>query len=110
MLDEALLHDSDTQHWRAWCKRSGVPFRPRGGERRFDDYDLVLSAAEAGVGVAIARWPLAAHVVPSGRLVRIDEFDFPDKDAHYIVTRTGDVRRAIRQLASRLIEMAAVSP
>ena len=78
-MHETLLHDSDTQHWRAWCRHSGVQYKPRGGERRFDDYDLVLGAAEAGLGVAIARWPLASAAVNSGRLVRIDGFEFPGR-------------------------------
>lgn len=107
VVRETLLHDSDAQHWRAWCKQSGVPYRPRGGERRFDDYDLVLSAAEAGLGVAIARWPLAAAALNSGRLVRIDDREFAGLKAHYIVTRSGDTRAAVHRLAARLSTMAA---
>ena len=109
ILRETLLHDSDAQHWRTWCKQSGVPYRPRGGERRFDDYDLLLSAAEAGLGVAIARWPLAAAALNSRRLVRIDDREFPGVKAHYIVTRNGDTRVPVHRLAARLITMAAAS-
>jgi DNA-binding transcriptional LysR family regulator len=108
-LRETLLHDSDTQHWRAWCKHSGVPYRPRGEERRFDDYDLVLSAAEAGLGVAIARWPLAADAINSGRLVRIDGPEFSGAKAHYIVTRNGDARVPVHRLGVQLIALAAAS-
>jgi LysR family glycine cleavage system transcriptional activator len=104
-LTEPLLHDSDTQHWRMWCKQSAIAYRPRGGERRFDDYDLVLAAAEQGLGVAIARWPLAAAALDSGRLVRIGGPEFPGTKAHYIVTRSGDARAAVRQLSDALMEL-----
>src|SRR5690606_25749658 len=100
VLAEMLLHDSDSQPWQAWCDASGVRYRPRGGERRFDDYDLLLAAAEGGLGVAIARWPLAASALASGRLVRLHgpEFDLPK--AHYIVTKNGETRRSVRELSA----------
>lgn len=107
ILAESLLHDSDTQHWRMWCKQAGSAYRPRGGERRFDDYDLVLAAAEQGLGVAIARWPLAAAALDSGRLVRIGGPEFPGTKAHYIVTRSADARAAIRQLSDALMSLVA---
>ncbi len=106
-LDELLLHDSDTQQWRMWCKHAAIPYRPRGGERRFDDYDLVLAAAEGGLGVAIARWPMAATALDEGRLVRIGGPEFPGTKAHYIVTRSGEMRAAISQLSDALTELAA---
>lgn len=106
-LQEVLLHDSDTQHWRIWCKHAAIHYRPRGGERRFDDYDLVLAAAEAGLGVAIARWPLAAAALDAGRLVRLGGPEFPGTKAHYIVTRSGELRTTIRQLSDALMALAA---
>jgi LysR family transcriptional regulator, glycine cleavage system transcriptional activator len=105
LLSEPLLHDSDTQHWRMWCKQTGSAYRPRGGERRFDDYDLVLTAAEQGLGVAIARWPLAAAALDSGRLVRVEGPEFSGTKAHYIVTRSGESRAAIHQLADALVDL-----
>jgi len=107
MLRVTLLHDSDTQHWRTWCEHAGIAYRPRGGEHRFDDYDLVLAAAEAGLGIAIARWPLAAPMLESGRIVRIGGPEFAATTAHYIVTRNGEARLAVHQLANALIALAA---
>jgi LysR family glycine cleavage system transcriptional activator len=104
-LAQTLLHDSDAQHWRMWCKQAGSAYRPRGGERRFDDYDLVLAAAEQGLGVAIARWPLAAAALDSGRLVRIGGPEFPGMKAHYIVTRSAEARAAIHQLSDALMSL-----
>jgi len=106
-LTESLLHDSDTQHWRMWCKHADIAYRPRGGERRFDDYDLVLAAAEAGLGIAIARWPLAAAALDSGRLVRLRGPEFAGPKAHHIVTRSGEGRAVIHQLSDALMELVA---
>ena len=32
--------------WRTWFDALGVPFKPRAQDRRFEDYNLVLAAAE----------------------------------------------------------------
>lgn len=106
VLNHTLLHDSDTEHWRSWCAQAGVAYRPRDGERRFDDYDLVLATAEAGLGVAIGRWPLVKAALDAGRLVRIDGPEFTGKKAHHIVTRNGETRLAVRQLTRVLATMA----
>lgn len=108
VLAETLLHDSDTQQWRTWCKHAGIPYRPRGGERRFDDYDLVLAAVEAGLGVAIARWPLASAALNAKRLVRLSGPEFPGNKAHYIVTRNGESRLAVHRLVEELKKLVAL--
>jgi DNA-binding transcriptional LysR family regulator len=105
-LGETLLHDTDTRHWRQWCEHAGIAYRPRTGERRFDDYDLVLSAAEADLGVAIARWPLAQDAIESGRLVRLAGPEWPGAKAHYLVMRSGETRSAVRRLADALVAHA----
>ena len=110
IMTETLLHDSDTQQWRTWCKHAGIPYKPRNGERRFDDYDLVLSAAETGLGVAIARWPLASAALNAKRLVRMGGPEFPGNKAHYIVTRNGEVRLVVHRLVEELKKQAALNP
>jgi DNA-binding transcriptional LysR family regulator len=107
VLEQTLLHDTDATHWRQWCQHAGVAYRPRGGERRFEDYDLVLAAAESGVGIAMARWPLAASVLESGRLVRIPGPEFASANSHYVITRTGEIRSAVLLARERLVAEAA---
>jgi DNA-binding transcriptional LysR family regulator len=106
LLDQTLLHDSDTQHWRAWCAQAGIAYRPRQGERRFDDYDLVLATAEAGLGVAIGRWPLVKAALDAGRLIRLEGPEFIGKKAHHVVTRNGETRLAVLELTRVLMTMA----
>ena len=71
LLDQVLIHDTDSNGWRLWFRQAGVPFRPKGGELRFDDYDLALSAAERGIGLVLARSPISDGYEHSGKLVRL---------------------------------------
>ncbi|HVF17123.1 MAG TPA: LysR substrate-binding domain-containing protein, partial [Steroidobacteraceae bacterium] len=79
-----LLHDSDTRQWRAWLDAAGSRFRNHTHDRRFEDYDLVLAACEAGLGIALLRAPLADSYVNSGRLVQTSKRAIPNVHAHYL--------------------------
>ena len=72
ILDYPLVHDSDASGWRAWFAAQGMDYRPRPQDRRFEDYNLVLDAAAYGLGVALARPPLAGEALRSGRVVAVD--------------------------------------
>src|SRR5690606_33146860 len=50
--DLALIHDSDVTQWRAWLREDALRYSPRWQDRRFEDYDSVLAAAGAGLGIA----------------------------------------------------------
>jgi LysR family glycine cleavage system transcriptional activator len=106
VLEHPLLHDTDTRLWRHWFALAKVPYRPRAGELRFEDYDLALSAAEAGLGIALARAPLAADALRAGRLVRLPGPAFRNPKAMYVVTRPGDPRREVRLLVDRMRRLA----
>lgn len=107
VLAERLLHDDDGSDWRVWCRAAGQPFRPAGGERRFDDYDLVLLAAQSGLGVAIARRPLADEAILSGHLAIVPGPAVKRAEGHFVVTRSGETRANILKLRDRLISLAA---
>ena len=72
LLDVPLLHDSDVTGWRAWFDALAIPLKPRAQDRRFEDYTLVLAAAEAGLGVALARVPFADTYLRRSGLVRVE--------------------------------------
>lgn len=66
-----LLHDRDPQaSWAAWFAAHPVPGIDIRRGPRFASSDLVLQAAEAGLGIALARHRLAAASVDAGALVR----------------------------------------
>lgn len=104
ILREILLHDSDAAGWRRWFSEAGCPYRPRGGERRFDDYDLTLSAAVAGLGVALARDPLSRRHEDSGVLVRLEGPVVPATQSHFVVIRSWETREAVLRLSQRMLK------
>jgi LysR family glycine cleavage system transcriptional activator len=86
-----LLHDDSPDldktcpDWRMWLRAariSGIDWR-RGP--RFNQSSLVLEAAVAGRGVALAKSTLAAADLAAGRIVRLADTDQPVEFAHYLV-------------------------
>lgn len=107
LLRQPLLHDSDVSHWRGWLAGAGIRYRPRWQDRRFEDYDSVLVAAEAGLGVALLRAPLAETAIAAGRLGYVAPRAEPNPAAHYACLRAGETRAAVIELADRLLALAA---
>lgn len=103
LLARPLLHDSDVSQWRGWLGGAGVRYRPRWQDRRFEDYDSVLAAAGAELGVALLRAPLAEAWVADGRLAWVAPRTEPNPAAHYLCLRAGETRSAVLELAARLL-------
>jgi LysR family glycine cleavage system transcriptional activator len=82
-----LLHSS-SEPWSVW--RSG-PHAPQWAETwpergyAFDDSTAIVRSAEAGAGLALARWSLVATEVQSGRLVIASRHVTPYVRAYYFV-------------------------
>ena len=55
--------------WAEWAEASGVDLGPGAGPREFDHMFYMLEAAAAGLGVAVASWPLVEQDIERGRLV-----------------------------------------
>lgn len=80
-----LLHDDSFGDWRVWLLAAGVEgVNPEQGTI-FHDSSMLLQAAVAGQGVALARGVLVADELKSGRLVRPFELSLPAEYAYYIV-------------------------
>jgi LysR family transcriptional regulator, glycine cleavage system transcriptional activator len=104
ILAHPLLHDSDLTGWRAWFDGHGVSLKGRQHDRRFEDYTLVLSAAESGLGIALARLPIAATRLQGSKLVRLDRRTVTNPLANYIVTSKQERRPEVLELIRRLKE------
>lgn len=102
LLRHPLIHDSDASQWRLWLAAADLPFRPRSMDRRFEDYDLVLAAARAGLGVAMARLPLAQPWLDDGSLVAVSTRMVENPLAHFVVLRADEDRAAVLRLQGRL--------
>lgn len=107
LAEMPLLHDSDTSQWRAWLDEHGARFRAKAADRRFEDYDLVLAAAQAGLGVALLRSPLADQALAQGRLVRVSRHAIGNVAGHYVVSAAGEDRGAVLRTAELLLATTA---
>lgn len=107
LADAPLLHDSDISQWRAWLKAQGAAYRSKAADQRFEDYDLVLAAAKAGLGVALLRAPLAEEAIASGELVRVSKAWLANPAAHYLVMRPGESRAMVLEAAAKLLALSA---
>lgn len=75
LAQHTLLHEdlrgagAAAAGWRHWASQSGLALPTPLRERYFDGADLVLAAAEAGLGVAMGRRPVVDAALAAGRLV-----------------------------------------
>ncbi len=102
LLEMPLLHDSDVTGWRTWFDALGIPFKPRAQDRRFEDYNLVLAAAEAGLGVALARTPLADSYLKRSALVRVSRHEVESPLRYHFVHAKGENRPEVLALMERM--------
>lgn len=110
LLRYPLIHDSSATGWRAWFAAQGLDYRPQARDRRFEDYNLVLDAAACGLGIALARPPLAQRDIDSGRLIAVDDRIALNPVSYWLDRPPGSLRPAAIQLARRLAAEAGVTP
>jgi LysR family glycine cleavage system transcriptional activator len=92
LAQATLLHPlPDRQDWLTWSEKSGTRIETRGG-LDFDALDMALSAAEAGLGVAMTDVVLAHEAIQSGRLVVPLPKAVPTGFSYYLV-RPPEMRR-----------------
>lgn len=70
LLKLPRLHDERPIGWPDWLRSAGVAFDDVSAGLDFDDSDFVLTAAELGLGVALASLPMAAPAIAAKRLVQ----------------------------------------
>ena len=90
-----LLHDRDPNgRWAAWRQQFGPATLDVRRGARFTSSDLVLRAAEQGLGVALARGRLAADAIATGALMRpLGDLEVSLPEAYWLLFETG---RAVR--------------
>lgn len=87
-----LLHPlPDRQDWLTWSEKSGTRLDTSGG-LDFDALDMALSAAEAGLGVAVTDVVLAHEAIQAGRLAVPVPKAVPTGSSYYLV-RPPEMRR-----------------
>lgn len=87
-----LLHPlPDRQDWRTWSEKTGIALNVQDG-LDFDALDMALSAAEAGLGVAIADVVLAHQAIEEGR-VTVPLRRAAATGVSYFIVRRPELRR-----------------
>lgn len=86
-----LLHDAmpwanaaRDQEWHYWAKQMEIVL-PERRDHYFNRTDMAMSAAEAGVGIAMARMALLSNEIDSGRLVT-PFAPIPAKAGYFLIT------------------------
>ncbi len=88
LLKVPLLHD-DRQPWSLWFEAVGLSYRDAGKGPSYSGDNLLLPAAIAGLGVALARASLVEADLESGRLIRLFSRSVPTRYSDYIVYPPG---------------------
>lgn len=105
-----LLHDDYIINWRLWLDAAGVTGVDTSRGAVFNDSALMLQAATAGRGVALARHVLAADDLAAGRLVRLFDVALPGDFAYYVVAPPHYFQRPkVRAFRDWLFEEAAAT-
>ena len=94
--------------WREWADLAGRPLPP-GPERPFAHLHFAFDAAIAGLGAAIAPWPLVEADIATGRLVAPLGFVPSDSD-FVLIPAPGEESRGLRALLRWLRTEAEAMP
>jgi DNA-binding transcriptional LysR family regulator len=85
-----------------------MDYRPRPQDRRFEDYNLVLDAAAHGLGVALARPPLAGEALRTGRVVAVDPRTALNPVSYWLDRTQNRLRPSAAELARRIMREAGL--
>ena len=109
-----LLHDGSPERdesapsWSMWLKAAKVDGVDGARGPRFNQSSLVIEAAVAGRGIALAKSTLALADLEAGRLVAPFEGATPSNFAYYVVHPAAKARmKAVKAFKSWLIEEAS---
>ncbi|MFB2606664.1 LysR substrate-binding domain-containing protein, partial [Rhizobium phaseoli] len=106
LLELPILHDSNIEGWRRWLSREGVDYTPRGQDRRFEDYNLVMDACTQGLGIALARPPLSDAALAAGRVVAVSDRTLDYHVAFHLIRPDDALRTPAIEFASRFLREA----
>lgn len=67
-------------------------------ELYFDSYDAGMRAAEEGLGIAIAVFPISNNKITQGKLKTLSQKKHPIEEAYYLVTKPNDHKQEIYQI------------
>ncbi len=108
LLELPILHDSNVEAWRRWLAIENVDYVPRGQDRRFEDYNLVIDACAHGLGIALARPPLADAALASGRVVPVSDRTIDHHVAFHLIRPNDAMKGSGAEFARRFLQEAGL--
>jgi DNA-binding transcriptional LysR family regulator len=88
-----LLHYIERPYWETWCRGADIPMPRKRRNVRFSESVMMLEAAEAGQGIAIARRSLVREALEAGRLIRLSEVDVSDGIGYFFCATPSGLRK-----------------
>lgn len=88
-----LLHFLERPYWETWSRGAGVSLPNRVRGVRFSESVMMLEAAEAAQGIAVARRSLVRESLETGRLVRLSDADVSDGIGYYFCATPNGLRK-----------------
>jgi DNA-binding transcriptional LysR family regulator len=106
LLELPILHDSNIEGWRRWLSPEGLDYVPRGQDRRFEDYNMVIDACIQGLGIALARPPLSDAALEAGRVVAVSDRTVDYHVAFHLIRPDDALRAPASEFAKRFLAEA----
>ncbi|MEO6898169.1 MAG: LysR substrate-binding domain-containing protein [Caldimonas sp.] len=106
LAEVPILHDTNEEGWRQWLTAICRPDLLRGRGTIYNDYNLALVAAAAGLGAVIGRTALVQNELSAGRLVELIPFRVPNLRSYHLVRPKGAARRSSQVLWNWLLQIA----
>lgn len=106
LLELPILHDSNIEGWRRWLAPEGIDYAPRGQDRRFEDYNIVMDACCQGLGIALARPPLASAAIEAGKVVAVSDRTVDYHVAFHLIRSDDALRAPAAEFARRFLHEA----
>lgn len=109
LMQQTLLNDTSRNDWPLWFAAADLDAEKVVLGPSFDQTNIVIDAAIAGQGVALARSALAAHDIRTGKLVRMFDVSLPAPYGYFIVCpkATADQNKIVRFRDWLIAEAAA---
>jgi LysR family glycine cleavage system transcriptional activator len=89
MYKYRVLSVENGREWHRWGQCAQIDIRHFQHESHHSDSNLMLTAAKAGQGIAVARHSLVAGEIAEGNLVRLFDIIAPSDYSYYLVTPHG---------------------
>lgn len=88
-----ILHFFERPYWSLWKNETGINIESDRQNLRFSETVMMIEAAEAGQGIALARRSLVRQALADNRLVRLSEAEVDDGIGYYFCATPESLRR-----------------